>query len=266
MTRLIDLTAPMEPGYRDLVPKEFARFDKIVAPQITYLSPEREGRDIMMAMYGAPAEDLPDGEGYGSDLITEMTTHCGTHVDAPLHSGRTVEGRPARTMSDIGLDELYRPGLVLDVRPWVGPDEGIPVEVLRKAIEATGRQVQPGQAVLIRTGQERYENHEPEFYRYPGMTGEGTRYLTGLGATVLGTDALAWDRPTPVMVRAYRETGDPNQIWDGHFAIRDREALIVQKLVNLAELPPSGFMVGFFPINLHRTSAAPCRAVAFLDD
>lgn len=265
MTRLIDLTASMDPDYRALVPKEFPRFDKIVAPDITYFSPAVEGKEIMMRMYGCPAEHLPDGEGYGSDLVTDMTTHCGTHVDAPLHSGRTIEGRPARTMSDIALGELFRPGLVLDVRPWVEPDEGIPVEALRKAVEATGREVEQGQAVLIRTGQERYTNDQPEFYHYPGMTGDGTRYLTGLGATVLGTDALAWDRPTPVMVRAYQDSGDPAQIWDGHFAIRDREAFIVQNLVNLGALPLAGFMVGFFPINLPRTSAAPCRAVAFLD-
>ena len=266
MTRLVDLTASMDPAYRALVPKEFDRFDKIVAPEITYLSPETDTRDVMMRMYGCPAEHLPDGQGYGSDLVTEMTTHCGTHVDAPLHSGRTIEGRPARTMSDIALDELYRPGLVLDVRPWSGPDEGISVDALKNAITATGREVQDGQAVLIRTGQERYTNDQPEFYHYPGMTGDGTRFLTGLGATVLGTDALAWDRPTPVMVKAYRESGDPREIWDGHFAIRDREAFIVQKLINLDQLPRAGFMVGFFPINLPRTSAAPCRAVAFLDE
>jgi kynurenine formamidase len=265
MTRLVDLTASMDPAFRALVPKEFDRFDKIVAPEITYYSPAREGREIMMRIYGCPAEDLPDGEGYGSELITDMTTHCGTHVDAPLHSGRTIEGRPARTMSDIGLAELYRPGLVLDVRPWISPDEGIAVEVLEQAIAATGQEIVDGQAVLIRTGQERYANDEPDFYHYPGMTGDGTRFLTGLGATVLGTDALAWDRPTPVMVDAYHRTGDRREIWDGHFAIRDREAFIVQKLVNLGELPLSGFMVGFFPLNLPGTSAAPCRAVAFLD-
>jgi len=265
VTRLVDLTAVMDPAHRALVPKEFPRFDRIVAPLISYAPPETAGRDAMMAIYGCPVEHLPDGDGFGSDLVTEMTTHCGTHVDAPLHSGRTIEGRPARTMSDIGLDELFRPGLVLDVRPWAVPDEGIPVEALEKAIAATGQDVVPGQAVLIRTGQERYTNEQPEFYHYPGMTGDGTRFLTGLGATVLGTDALAWDRPTPVMVAAYQQSGDPREIWDGHFAIRDREAFIVQKLVNLGELPLSGFMVGFFPINLPRTSAAPCRAVAFLD-
>ncbi|MFD0661215.1 cyclase family protein [Thermocatellispora tengchongensis] len=184
----------------------------------------------------------------------------------PLHSGRLIEGKPARTISDISLDELFRPGMVLDVRRWVKPGAAIPIEGLQAAIEATGREIQDGDAVLIRTGQERYTMADAEYYNYPGMTGDGTRFLTSLGASILGTDALAWDRPFPVMRRAFEETGDPAQIWDGHFAIRDKEAFIVQQLTNLAALPPTGFTVGFFPLKLPRTSAAPARVVAFLGD
>lgn len=105
---------------------------------------------------------------------------------------------------------------------------------------------------------------EVEYYNYPGMTGESTRFLTSRGATILGTDALAWDRPFPVMRKAFEETGDPGQIWDGHFAIRDKEAFIVQQMTNFGALPLTGFTVGFFPMKLPRTSASPARAVAFL--
>lgn len=265
MTRIVDLTAQMLPEYREHVPASFGRFDRIVAPDIDNLvRPESKGRDLLMQLFDAPADHLPHGEGYASETIT-LSTHCGTHVDAPLHSGNTIEGRPARTMSDIDLSELYAPGMVLDVRPWVRPNEGIEIEALERAIQATGSQVTDGQAVLIRTGQEVYTNDQPEFYQYPGMTGDGTRFLTSLGATILCSDSLAWDRPTPVMVEAYQRTRDPRHIWDGHFAIQDKEAFIVQKVTNLGRLPLTGFMVGFFPINLPGTSAAPCRAVAFID-
>lgn len=67
------------------------------------------------------------------------------------------------------------------------------------------------------------------------------------------------------MRKRYEETGDGGAIWDGHFAIREKEAFIVQQLDNLAALPPTGFMVGFFPIKLVGTSAVPARVVAFLD-
>jgi len=265
MTRLVDLSRTLDPGKRDLMPESYRALESVVAPKIHYLAPDGEGRDRIMSIFDCPAEHLPHGEGWGEDWLTEMNTHCGTHVDAPLHSGRLIEGKPARTISDIALEELYRPGMVLDVRPWVSPGEAIPIEALEQAIKATGRDVEPGDALLLRTGQERYDISQPEFFTYPGMSGDGTRFLTSLGATVLGTDALAWDRPFPVMRAAYEATGDPKEIWDGHFAIADKEAFIIQQLDNLAALPPTGFHVGFFPLKLPQTSASPCRVVAFLD-
>ena len=265
MPRLVDLSRTMDPANRERVHDSFRALETVIAPRIEYLSPEGAGLDRMLAIFGCSASDLPDGEGWGEDMLTEMNTHCGTHVDAPLHSGRLIEGRPARTISDIALEELFRPGMVLDVREWVQPGTAIPIEGLKRAIAATGKDVEPGDAVLIRTGQERYTMADPGFYNYPGMTGDGTRYLTGLGATILGTDALAWDRPFPVMRKAYEASRDGSEIWDGHFAIRDKEAFIVQQLDNLAALPPAGFTVGFFPLKLPKTSASPARVVAFLD-
>jgi len=96
------------------------------------------------------------------------------------------------------------------------------------------------------------------------MTREGTLFLSGLGAKVLGTDAVGWDRPFFVMRRAFRDTKNAAEIWDGHFAGRDREVFIVQQVDNLKSLPPHGFKVGFFPIKLAHCSAAPARVVAFV--
>jgi len=186
-------------------------------------------------------------------------------VDAPLHYGSTCEGKPSRTITDIDLSELYCDGVVLDLRERCVPGEGISVDALRTAIDENGASIGPGTAVLLRTNQERYSIPDLEFYYYPGMTREGTLFLAGLGAKVLGTDALGWDRPFAAMRRAFAETGDRSEIWDGHFAGREREVFIVQQLDNLAALPPNGFKVGFFPMKLASCSAAPARVVAFVD-
>ena len=264
--RLVDLSRTLDPTKRELMPESYQALRNIVAPEIRYLSPDGEGRTRMMEIFGCPAEHLPHGEGWGEDWLTDMNTHCGTHVDAPMHSGLMTNGKPARTISDIDLTELYRPGMVLDVRADVEPGAAISIDALQRAIEATGREVHEGDALLLRTGQERFTIAEEAFFNYPGMSGDGTRFLTGLGATCLGTDALAWDRPFPVMRAAYEASGDPKEIWDGHFAIADREAFIIQQLDNLAALPLTGFHVGFFPLKLPETSASPCRVVAFVPD
>jgi kynurenine formamidase len=262
---LIDLSRTLDPANRDLVPETHRALEPVLAPRIDYLHPSDRGLQRMVDVFGCAPHELPNGEGWGEDWLLDMTTHCGTHIDAPLHSGSIIEGKTARTISDIELSELYRPGMVLDVRDWVAPAEAISIEALEKAIAATGRAVSEGDALLIRTGQERYTPADRAFFEYPGMSGDGTRYLTGLGATILGTDAMAWDRPFPVMKAAYDATGDPKELWDGHFAIADKEALIVQQLDNLSALPLAGFTVGFFPIKLPKTSASPCRVVAFIN-
>jgi kynurenine formamidase len=263
--RLIDLSVLLDPANREKLPPALAHAAGVVAPKITYLNPaEAAGKDEFCLSMGCAHEDLPDGEGWGSEHLTDFSSHCGTHVDAPLHSGTRCAGEKARTISDIGLDELYRPGMVLDVRPWAKGGEYITVEMLDRAIVATGRPVMQGDAVLIRTGQENFTMDDPGYYNQPGMSREATLHLTGLGATILGTDAVGWDLPFRVMNAKFRESGDKQMLWDGHKAITSREAFIVQQLTNLGALPLTGFHVGFFPIKLAHCSAAPARAVAFV--
>jgi len=261
--RLIDLTRPLDARDAERVPP--GRGGTPLFPKIRHIRPAVEGAAVMAQIFGCTPQDLPDGEGWGDEHV-EMATHLGTHVDAPLHYGTRCEGKPARTIGDIDITELFCPAVVLDLREKCEPDHGIEVQALEAAIAENGHPIEAGSAVLLRTGQERFSIYDRGCYHYPGMTRAGTLYLSGLGAKILGTDALGWDRPFGVMARAFKETGDRSQIWDGHFAGRDREVFIVQQMANLAALPPSGFHVGFFPVLFKGCSAAPARVVAFLPD
>lgn len=261
--RLVDLTRTLDPADRERIAGQTARPD-LHAPRVRYLAPDADGRDEFCRCLHCTPQDLPDGEGWGEEILDDMSSHCGTHVDAPLHSGSTCEGRRSRTIDEIGLHELFCPGIVLDVRGQVRRGEPISIDALDAAIARAGGRIGPGSAALIRTGQEESAPGSADYFNYPGMSRAGTLHLIGLGAKVLGTDAIGWDRPFSVMTRQYRLDGTP--LWDGHKAVREREAFIVQKLTNLQSLPPAGFHVGFFPLKLARASAAPARVVAFVDD
>jgi kynurenine formamidase len=261
--KLVDLTRPLDPADIDLLPPAIRPSASVMVPQIEYVRPAHEGVDAMCAAFGCEKDDLPAGEGWGAENL-RLHSHLGTHVDAPLHYGSTCEGKPARTITDIDLNELYCDGLVLDLRGACEPGKGIPVRTLQAALERNGGRVTPGCAVMLRTGQEQFGLGDAEFFRYPGMTREGTLFLAGLGAKILGTDALGWDRPFPVIRKTFKETRDKAQIWDGHFAGREREVFIVQQLHNLGDVPAFGFKVGFFPLRLARCSASPARVVAFV--
>jgi kynurenine formamidase len=261
---LVDLTRRLDPEDLQRLPQPARIAASVLVPTVSPVRPDGSGADIMCRLFGCTRDDLPDGEGWGDESL-QLSSHLGTHVDAPLHYGTTCEGRPSRSIDRIGLDELYCDGVVLDLRGRCEPGRGIAVDALREAIASTGAMLGPGSAVLLRTGQERYGLADPGYYAYPGMTRQGTLFLAEQGAKVLGTDAAGWDRPFPEMRKAFAETGDPGQIWDGHFAGREREIFIVQQLDNLAALPPSGFKVGFFPLKLAGCSAAPARVVAFVE-
>jgi kynurenine formamidase len=260
--KLIDLTRTLDSGDLDRLPKRVRASASVIVPEVDYETPDGKGADIMCSIFACERHHLPDGQGWGSEQL-RMNSHIGTHVDAPLHYGLTCEGKPARTIEQISLDELYCPALVLDLRDKIDGNE-ITVEMLKAALRENRGTPGEGCALLLRTGQERYTVADEGLYDYPGMTRDSTLFLGSLGARVLGTDALGWDRPFHVMRQAFRATGDASQIWDGHFAGREREVFIVQQLDNLKSVPSHGFHVGFFPIKLAHCSAAPARVVAFV--
>ncbi|MGT2512681.1 cyclase family protein [Cupriavidus basilensis] len=264
--QLVDLTGTIDPADRDRLPEPMrgTPIANVFAPRIEYHAPNAAGKDIFCAALGCTHADLPDGEGWGSEVLLELSSHCGTHVDAPLHSGSLCEGRTSRTIDEIDLNELFLPGVVFDVREYVVPGQAITSEMLDKAQQEAGVDDVHGHAVLIRTGQERFNISDPEYFNYPGMTWESTLHLTERGVRALGTDAVGWDRPFPVMSADFKRTGNKRLLWDAHKAITVKEAFIIQKLVNLASLPARGFHVGLFPLKLARCSAAPARVIGFV--
>lgn len=265
LPRLVCLTRPIDPALRARVPVDMQALANVIAPTIDFLRPEAKGRDRMMSIFCCAQHDLPHGEGWGEEMMTDMNSHCGTHVDAPYHSGNLSEGKPSRKVHEIDLQELFCPGMVLDMRRYQRRNDAYTVDELQEAIEAVGRPIRQGDAVLLRTGQEAFDPADLDWWSYPGMSREGTLFLTNAGAKILGTDALGWDRPFSVMRKLFQQSGNGRAIWDGHFAIQEKEAFIVQQMHNLAALPSDGFMVGFFPLKLVGTSAAPARVVAFLE-
>jgi kynurenine formamidase len=263
MTRLVDLSRPLQPIDRDAFPALLKPLLRIIAPEVDYVDHKR-GAKIMQSIFGCPESDLPSGEGWAEDDVS-ISSHLGTHVDAPWHYGSTCEGKPAKTIDQIPLDELFCDAVVLDFTEKKNTGAAITVDDLKNALAKVPYTIQPGDAVLIRTDSDKYDLLDPKRYNYPGLCAESSLWLAHQEAKVGGTDALGWDRPFPQMVMDYQRTKDKRYIWDAHFALRDKEMFIVQQLANLDQLPSAGFKVAFFPINIVGASAAPSRVVAFVD-
>ncbi len=61
-------------------------------------------------MFGIPVETQLDGKGPAADRVA-MTTHNGTHMDAPWNYHPTMDGgKPAMTIDEVPLDWCMGPG------------------------------------------------------------------------------------------------------------------------------------------------------------
>lgn len=262
--KLVDLTRPIEQISIAEFPEPLKPLYRILCPEIDYVAHDR-GAAIMCDIFGCAKDELPEGEGWAEENIS-LSTHLGTHVDAPWHYGSKTGEDRAITVDEIALEDLYLDAVVLDMTHLLGTACAITVEHIEAALDKIDYKIKARDAVLIYTGHDRFALTDLAKYAYPGLTGESARYIAECGAIVGGTDALGFDRPFPAMVAHYQASGDKSHIWDAHYAMRDFKFYVVQQLANLGSLPSNGFKVAFFPLKIKAASAAPARVVAFLPD
>lgn len=255
--RMVDLSVAIEND----VPAD----PPFLRPRITYTNHD-EGVADMQAMYpGVTIDELPDRKGLAAERL-DVTTHAGTHVDAPWHYHPTMNGgERAWTIDEVPLDWFHRPGVKLDFRHL--PDghvvsaAEIDAELARIAVE-----LRPLDIVLMNTrAGERY-GHDDFVDAGCGFGREATLHLVSKGVRVVGTDGWSWDPPTSIVAARYAEQGDASILWEGHKAGAEAAYCQIEKLSNLDTLPPTGFTVVCFPTKVKRASAGWTRAVAIFDD
>lgn len=233
-------------------------------PVITYYNHRETFAALAKPFPGLQPSDLPDGEAWAVERI-ELSTHNGTHLDAPWHFASTMNrGERAATIDEIPLDWCFRPGVKLDFRHL--PDgHVVGVDEIKAELHRIGHSLRPYDIVLINTGAAAHYGRSSYLDAGCGMGREATLYLAGKGVRITGTDAWSWDAPFSATARRYAAHGDPSIIWEGHKAGREIEYCHLEKLHNLELLPSHGFTVACFPVKIRGASAGWTRAVAILD-
>ena len=215
-------------------------------------------------IWGAKKEDIIDQTGWASDSLA-LSTHAGTHVDAPWHYSPTSEGKKARTIDEMPLDWFYHDGVVLDMR-HKPQGSGITIDDLKDALKKIDYTLKPWDIVLIQTGSDKYWGSKNYYVAGCGMTAESTLWLIDQGCRVMGTDAWGWDRPFDALRAEFLKTHDKNLVWGAHKAGIQKEYCHIEKLANLDKLPkPVGFKVACFPIKVTGGSGAWARVVAIYE-
>ena len=257
MRRFVDISVALTAGIRSDPPGH--------EPQIEYLDHEATAPDVLSFFPVATRADLPDGEGWAIERV-RLTTHNGTHLDAPYHYASTMDGGArAITIDEVPLEWCLQPGVKLDFRHL--PDGHVVTAAEVEAeLDRIGHTLSPLEIVVVNTAAGARYGEDDYVSTGCGMGREATLYLLERGVRLTGTDAWSWDAPFVHTARRYAAEGDPSIIWEGHRVGRDIGYCHIEKLHNLESLPATGFQISCFPVKIHAASAGWTRAVAIFDE
>ncbi len=224
----------------------------------------RFGAKVIRWLFGVKPALLPNGLGWANDEIS-LSTHGTTHLDAPWHYGPTCGGAPAKTIDQVPLEWCYGPGVVLDLTE-LDRDAAASVDDLKHALDRIEHQLSPNEIVLVRTDNDRGWGSRDYYDAGPGVSADATRWLIEQGIRLTGIDAWGWDQPLKVQASEARRTGRNDVFWAAHYVGIELEYCHLERLANLAALPPTGFTVCAFPLKVKGGSAGPARVVAIVEN
>jgi kynurenine formamidase len=266
--KFIDLSIPL------INPDELVFDPPYSRLKIVYSDHESGGKQMALVFPELnPEEHLPNGKGWASEAIT-ITTHNGTHMDAPWHfapiQDKEIGEKKAKTIDEFPLEWGIGSLIVLDCTDF---EDGhvITVEDIDKKLEDINHKLQDGDIVCIYTNASKYAGTKEYINRGAGVGRDATLYIIRQGVHVVGTDAWSWDAPFSITAQKWTESvkaknPNPSIIWEGHFAGIELGYFQIEKLSNLDKVPPVGATIYCFPIKIARASAGWVRAVATIPE
>jgi arylformamidase len=163
----------------------------------------------------------------------EMSTHTGTHMDAPLHFLRD-----AATIDQMPVDATIGPARVIAIRNLKSIGRA---ELLEHGIRA-------GERILFKTANSDTRWNSDEFAEdFIFIAKDGAQYLAECGIKTVGVDYLS--------VGGFRQ-----DIVETHEAILGAGIWIIEGL-DLREVSPGDYELVCLPLKLMGSDGSPARAV-----
>src|SRR6478735_5271417 len=105
--RIIDISVALKAGIASDPP--------YMLPQISYVD-HKAGAENINQVFGVTVKDLPDSAGPAVENV-QISTHNGTHLDAPYHFHPTMDGgKPSMTIDEVPLEWCFNDAVKLDFR------------------------------------------------------------------------------------------------------------------------------------------------------
>lgn len=222
----------------------------------------------------------PEENSIRFSFVSEMimgSSHTGTHVDALCHITCGAEdawhgGESAsENLGDFGalskdaseLPPLIGRGVMLDIPALHGgerlpPGHGVDGAQLDSACERQGVEVQPGDIVIVRTGQMR-DWPDTEWMAASegvGVSMDGARWLLERDAAVVGADTASFE------MQPSRLEGDPQPV---HVLLVQEHGRLIMEWVNCEQLARDevwSFLFVALPLTIAGATGSMIRPVA----
>ncbi|MDQ5813837.1 MAG: cyclase family protein [Actinomycetota bacterium] len=206
--------------------------------------------------------------------------HTGTHIDALCHQSDalvlyggvsvTSEVQSSRGFTRHGVEEIppiVAPGVLLDAAAREGvkslePGHAVTGEDLEACCENQGVAVEPGDVVLVRTGNAGYWEDADRYLAGPGMATSASDWAAQRGVVAVGADNPAWDVPG-------MKDPDLGCMLPGHLILLARRGIYIIENLNLDELAAAGYHRFDFvctPLKLVGATGSPVRPLAIIPD
>jgi arylformamidase len=171
-----------------------------------------------------------------AELNMTMSTHTGTHMDAPCHIilyGKSLDQLP--------LERFIGKATVIDCTQVTS----ISLELL----QSKQAQIKEVEFILFYTGWQGKWNTPDYLEKFPTLTIEAAKWLLNFRLKGLGFDAISVDKVEDIDL--------PN-----HNLLLGSEVLIIENLINLDKLVDQFFEFNAIPLFIQNADGSPIRAFA----
>jgi len=171
-----------------------------------------------------------------AELNIKMSTHSGTHIDAPAHifpNGKSSDKFP--------IEKFVGKAIVIDC----SEKDSIGLDLL-KPLEARIKQTH---FILFYSGWQEKWNTPNYFDEFPTLTTEAIEWLLNFDLKALGFDTISVDK--------LKSNKLPN-----HHLLLEKEVLIIENMTNLEKLINTQFELNCIPLKIENSDGSPVRAFA----
>jgi arylformamidase len=182
-----------------------------------------------------------DVHSYDSEIMM-MSTHTGTHLDAPSHFVAHTE-----SIDMIGVERLVSPAVLLHLPK--GANGLITLDDLHDI-----KEIERGISIVFRTGWQNMINNKDYMISNPGLSMAAAEFLAEKKVNAVAIDGPSIDIGS-------------DEHFSAHKTLLGKGILIVENLCNLESLDHKDtFTLLINPLKLKGASGSPVRALAIIAD